>query len=442
MRILAFTAGAAGMYCGSCLRDNALAAELRAQGHDILLQPIYTPTLVDEANVSDPHVLFGGISVYLQQQSPLFRMLPKFVDKLWDSGYALRAASRRSIPVNPVFLGEMTVAMLQGETGPQRREFEKMADYLGHLPKPDVVTLPNSLVIAMGPVIKRTLGCPVLVTLQGEDLYLEGLKEPYRSESLKLLRNLVRTVDGFIAVSEFGARLMTSYLDLPKEKVRVVTLGVNTRDMDRGEPRKDGPFRVGYFARITPEKSLHLLCEAYHLMRTKGGLPPSRIEAAGYIAPEQTAYLRTIEAQMKAWGLGDEFQYHGPLSREDKVRFLHSLDVLSVPSIYAETKGLFLLEAMSCGVPVVSPDHGAFPEMVRRTGGGLLVKPGDAQSFADALVRLYRDPRLREELGNRGHAGVREHYSVRQMAKRALAAYDVGQISRSAEGSPDPDSFA
>src|SRR6185295_1374421 len=104
MRILSLTAGAASMYCGSCLRDNALAAELMKQGHDVTLMPVYTPTLVDEQNVSDGHVFFGGISVYLQQQSALFRKTPWFIDKLWDSRFALRAASKSSIPVNPKFL--------------------------------------------------------------------------------------------------------------------------------------------------------------------------------------------------------------------------------------------------------------------------------------------------------------------------------------------------
>src|SRR5262245_58795759 len=130
MRLFAFTAGAASMYCGSCLRDNALAAELKAAGHDVMLMPIYTPTLVDEQNVSEEHVFFGGISVYLQQQPSLFRKTPWFVDKLWDSRVALKAAAKRSIPVNPKFLGQMTVAMLEGEHGPQMKEFEKMAHYL------------------------------------------------------------------------------------------------------------------------------------------------------------------------------------------------------------------------------------------------------------------------------------------------------------------------
>ena len=96
MKILYLTAGAANMYCGSCLRDNALATELIARGHDVMLLPVYTPTLTDERNVSRADkVLFGGISVYLQQHASVFRRTPWVVDKLWDSIAALKLAARR-----------------------------------------------------------------------------------------------------------------------------------------------------------------------------------------------------------------------------------------------------------------------------------------------------------------------------------------------------------
>src|ERR1051325_4324072 len=149
MKLLYITAGAAGMYCGSCLRDNALAAELMAQGHDVTLVPIYTPTLTDEDNVSQERVFFGGISVYLQQHSALFRKTPWLLDRLWDSGFALKMASRRSIPVDPRMLGELTVSMLKGEDGHQRKELRKLIHWLQSETAPDVITLPNSLLIAL-----------------------------------------------------------------------------------------------------------------------------------------------------------------------------------------------------------------------------------------------------------------------------------------------------
>lgn len=423
MRIYAFTAGAASMYCGSCIRDNALAVAMRAQGHDVLLTPLYTPTLVDEDNVSDSHVLFGGISVYLQQYSSLFRNTPWFMDKLWDSGFALKAAAKRSISVNPKFLGEMTIAMLEGTHGPQKKEFEKLSHHLRQLPKPDIVTLPNSMLIAMAAPIREVFGCPIVCTLQGEDLFLENLEEPFRGRSLKLIRDQVKTVDGFVAVSEFGARLMSAYLDIPKDRVHVVPLGVNTAHLPLREPQPAAPFRIGYFARVCPEKSLHQLCEAYRWMRHEGGLPPSRLEAAGYLPPDQKEYLRIIEKQMAEWGLAGEFHYHGSPGFEEKINFLRSLDVLSVPSLYADTKGLYLLEAMGCGVPVVPPRHGSFVEMVERTRGGLLATPDSPQSFGQQIMRLYHDPELRRELGQNAYHGVRAHYSNEQMASRAAEVY-------------------
>jgi len=438
MRIYAFTAGAASMYCGSCLRDNALAAEMSAQGHDVVLMPLYTPTLVDEANVSESNVLFGGISVYLQSQSPLFRKTPWFIDKLWDSTQALRAAAKRSIAVNPKFLGEMTVAMLQGEAGPYKKEFQKMVHHLSQMDRPDIVTLPNSLVIAMAKPIRETLKCPIAVTLQGEDLFLEGLQDPYRTQALELLRKAVGTVDGFVSVSEFGARIMSAYLGVDKARIHTVPLGINPNDLMLREERNDGMFKIGYFARIAPEKSLHQLCEAYRWMRHEGGLPPSRLEAAGYLAPEHKEYLNIIEKQMKEWNLHEEFRYHGSLDREQKIRFLRSVDVLSVPSLYAEVKGLYALEAMACGLPIVSPNHGSFPEMIQKTEGGLLAEPDNPQDFGRKILSLHKDVQLRQQLGRQGHQGVRTHYTVHRMAQRAAEVYSelvtgLGNLDPSAE---------
>src|SRR5688500_20077691 len=118
------------MYCGSCLRDNALATELIARGHDVLLLPVYTPTHTDEPNVSQNKVVLGGISAYLEQYVPFFRKTPAWLDAVWDSRLVLDLASRRSISTNPKMLGEMTVSVLKGEDGFQRKEIHKLIDWL------------------------------------------------------------------------------------------------------------------------------------------------------------------------------------------------------------------------------------------------------------------------------------------------------------------------
>jgi len=424
MRLLYITAGAAQMYCGSCLRDNALASELMRRGHDVALLPMYTPTLTDEPNVSAGRVFFGGISVYLEQHSALFRKTPRWLDRLWDSKLALTLAARSSLQTSPKLLGEMTVSMLRGEDGNQRKELAKMLDWLRHEPPFDLVNLPYTLLIGLARPIREALGVPVYCTLQGEDLFLEGLREPYRTESLRLIREQVKYVDRFLAVSDYYARFMPGYLHIPAEKMSVVPLGINVEGFaPRRVPEAGRPYTVGYFARVAPEKGLHLLAEAYRLMREGGQVKEARLEAAGYLGAENKEYLRQIEQRMREWGLADEFRYHGALDREGKIKFLRGLDVLSVPATYDEPKGLSLLEAMACGVPVVQPRRGSFTEIVGRTGGGLLVEPDDAASLADGLARLANDRALARELGERGARGVREHYTVARMADRALEVY-------------------
>jgi len=423
LKILYLTGGAGQMYCGSCLRDNALATELISRGHDVTLLPIYTPTRTDEENVSNEKVFFGGISVYLEQYVPMFRESPRWLDRLWDSKLMLKLASRNSISTSPKMLGEMTVSMLKGEDGFQHKEIEKLTEWARHEPPPDVVSLPYSLLIGLAQPIKEALKRPIVCTLQGEDLFLDGLHEPYRSQSLELIRGGIKHVDGFISVSEYYAGFVPEYLGIPPEKISVVPLGIKLQGYERREREAGQPFTIGYFARIAPEKGLEVLARAYRQLRASGRIPEARLEAAGYLAPEHRNYLSDIERQMNDAGLAAEFNYRGVVDREEKIRFLRKLDVLSVPATYNEPKGIFLLEAMACGVPVVQPRRGGFTEIVEKTGGGLLVEPDDHESLADGILRLYNDSELAKKLGESGYEKVREHYSVARMADRAIEVY-------------------
>ncbi|HEV8367400.1 MAG TPA: glycosyltransferase family 4 protein [Pyrinomonadaceae bacterium] len=423
MKILYLTGGAGQMYCGSCLRDNALATELISRGHQVTLLPVYTPTLTDEENVSYEKVFFGGISVYLEQYLPVFRNSPTWLDRLWDSKPMLQMASRRSISTSPKMLGEMTVSMLKGEDGFQHKEITKLLDWLKREDRPDVVSLPYSLLLGLAKPIKESLGIPICCTLQGEDLFLEGLQEPYRSTSKELIRAHLKHVDEFISVSEFYADFMPGYLGIPRNQIRVVPLGINLEGYERKKKVDSRPPRIGYFARIAPEKGLQVLGRAYRRVRKSGQLTEARLEVAGYLAPEHRRYLEAIVRELKECGLGEEFTYHGVLNREQKISFLQSLDLLSVPATYDEPKGIFLLEAMACGVPVVQPRRGGFTEIIERTGGGLLVEPDNVDSLAAGILKVARDPELSEQLSDNGFAKVREHYSVARMADSALEVY-------------------
>jgi glycosyltransferase involved in cell wall biosynthesis len=413
------------MYCGSCLRDNAMATELLARGHDVMLLPVYTPTFTDEPNVSSDHVVLGGISAYLEQYVPMFRKTPRWLDRLWDSKFVLSLASRRSISTNPQMLGEMTVSVLKGEHGFQRKEIDKLIDWLKDQDKPDVINLPYSLLLGMAGPLKRALNVPILCTLQGEDLFLDGLLEPYRSESLRLIGDHIEYVDSFLSVSKYYADFMPRYLGISREKIRVVPLGINPHGFELREPRRSGPFTVGFLARIAPEKGLHVLADAYRIMRESGELPEARFEVAGYMAPDCKAYLDRVQKRLSEAGLDSEFHYRGVLDRAEKIAFLRRLDVMSVPATYDEPKGVSLLEAMACGVPLVQPRRGAFTEIVEETGGGLLVQPDDPHSLAEGILKIVRNKQLAEELGANGFRGVRELYTAANMADRVLECYNA-----------------
>ncbi|MBI3462490.1 MAG: glycosyltransferase family 4 protein [Planctomycetes bacterium] len=444
MRIAIITAGGAGMYCGSCLHDNTLAAALLARGTEVQLIPTYTPIRTDEEDVSLHRVFLGGINVYLQQKARFWSRVPRAVRRVFDAPWILGKLGSLGLKTDPAKLGELTLSMLRGELGRQRDQLQQLATFLAEEARPDIVLLSNMLLAGLVEPLKRRWAGPVLCLLQGDDIFLEGLPEPYRSEARRLLQGRVREFDGFLIHSFYYRDFMADYLGIPAHHTHIVPLGLNligyrclqpsaqrsalsTQHSALAESSLEthdsslithhSRFTVGYFARICPEKGLHVLVEAFD--RLRGRDARCQLRVAGYLGARDRAYFRGLcrQARRGGWNL----EYAGALDRPGKIRFLESLDVLSVPTVYREPKGLYVLEALASGVPVVQPQHGAFPELLEATGGGLLVKPGDPESLADALDRLRRDPLARRQFAAAGQATVRERFNADVMAESTLA---------------------
>ena len=431
MRIAYLAAGAAGMYCGSCLHDNTLAAALLKLGEDVVLAPIYTPIRTDEEDVSEPRVFFGGINAYLQQKIPLFRRTPRWLDCWLDHPALLRLATRRAGSVDPVKLGELTVSMLRGEAGHQRKELEKLVDWLINDVQPDVVHLSNSLMLGLARMIAERCGPPVVCSLSGEDLFIEKLAPPHYEQARELLRERAQEVDAFAALNGYYADFMADYLTVPPARVHVIPHGLDLAGHGSRAPRTAGaPRRVGFLSRICHDKGLHLLVEACEALACDGGIPPLELHAAGYLGVADRPYLAAIERRVTTGPLAGKFHYHGELDRAGKIAFLQSLDVMSTPTVYRESKGLPVLEAWANGVPVVVPRHGTFPELVAASGGGVLHEPLDAADLAAKLAQLLGDPARSEQLGRAGQRAVRERYHAEAMARRTLALYR--ELSRAA----------
>ena len=424
MRVAYIAAGAAGMYCGTCIHDNTLAAALQRTGHEVVLLPLYTPLRTDEEDVSLRQVFYGAVNVYLQQKSNLFRHTPRVLDRLLDKPALLNRVSRLASSTDARDLGELTLSMLRAEDGKQAKELDRliawMADY-----KPDVVQVANSMLLGIAEQIKERLGVPIVCGLTGEDIFLDELPEPYHSRVIDEMRLRARQADAFIATSGFYAETMTRFLDVPDARMHVVHLGINL-DFVGTAHREVNISRapiIGYMARICPEKGLHQLIDAFHLLIERGIEPAPELHVAGYVGGRDAAYLEQQRKRVRDWGLEDRIRILGEVDLAGKRDLLYAADLVSVPTTYHEPKGLFVLEALAHGVPVVQPEHGAFPEIIEATGGGLLVQPDSAEALADGLAELLADPERRTRLGAQGRSAVQARFNSETMAQDTLAVY-------------------
>jgi len=426
LKIVYLSPGAAGMYCGSCMNDNMLARSLMEMGHDVMLLPLYTPLQTDEQDVSESRVFFGGINVYLQEKLPPFRHLPRFMDRVLDSRWLLNSVARGSVKTDPTELGPLTLSIVRGEHGHQRKEVDRLVDWLSSQERPSLVNLSNLMIAGSVPAIKRRLKVPVLLTLQGDDVFLDELAEPYRSQVMAELRSLAEQIDGVMVHSQFYAEAMSDYFEIPREKFHVVPLGIRAEDYRSISAEADSrrPPTVGYFARICHAKGLHVLIDAMLKLREMPGTEDARLRVAGWLGASDKAYFDNQRARLEATGEADFATFDFAVGGAEKKTFFESIDVLSVPTVYRDPKGRFVLEALASGVPVVQPEHGAFPELLRDTGGGRLVQPEAPQQLAEQLHDLLTNDEERRRLGEVGREAVGQRHS------EAVAAQAVADVFR------------
>lgn len=415
MHIAIITAGGAGMFCGSCMHDNAWARALIAAGHRVTLIPTYTPIRVDEEDLSIDRVFFGGINVYLEARYRSWRWLPRSLKSWLDRPGVISAITRwfSGVSNSAADLGDLTLSILDGESGPLKEAGNELAEFLRDL-KPDSVIFSNALLCGALRRITQLYGGPVYCILQGDDVFLDELPASVREKVIEKISQRAAEFDGFLTHTEFYRDYISQYLRLPVEKFRTIPLSIDASELPiPATPRPaDAPFTVGYFARIAPEKGLHHLIDAFEIHRRSH--PDSRLLIGGYLPERHAGWFDDLKQRTRDWNV----EYVGsPDSLEAKRDFYSRIDVLSVPTEFLEPKGLYVLEALATGVPVVQPAHGSFPELLTRTSGGLLVPPRNPAALAEALSALKLDPANRRRLGQNGAEAVRALHSPEALAR-------------------------
>ncbi len=423
MHIAIITAGGAGMFCGSCMHDNTWAKALMDLGHRVTLIPTYTPIRVDEENLSTTDVYLGGINLYLDYRLPFWRKVPRIFTRWLDSPWVINLATKMSVSNNASQLGALTLAMLDGEQGPQKREIEELVAFITKDLKPDVICFSNALLTGVLATLRTKFSGPIFCTLQGDDIFLQDLPDKYRTKALEKIHQRAQQFDGFFVHSGYYRDFIADYLDLPLERFHQIPLGIDIASHDGQVKHEAGdPFTIGYFARICPEKGLHQLVDAFRLLHQRNA--NTRLLVGGYLGSRDTKYFKTLKRSVR--DLGSAFHYAGsPESHEEKVSLLKSFDVFSVPTEYHEPKGISILESLANGVPVVQPHHGAFPELIQATGGGKLVPPRNPEALAEALELLIADGTYRRELASTGQANVRKSFTLTALAEATALVFEA-----------------
>lgn len=432
-RVIYLTAGAAGMYCGSCLHDNAVTRGLMKRGVDIQLLPLYTPIRTDEEDVSVDRVFFGGINVFLQQKIPLFRHLPGFLDRWLDNPKLISRLSARAVKVDGKELGSLALSMARGESGYQRKEVERFMKWLREEAKPDLVVLSNLLIGGVVPSIKKELGIPVLVNLQGDDVFLNDLIAPYKEKVIAEMQQLASQVDGFLVFNEPYAEVMGKLLKIPAEKFCLTKLGIDTGALlemaeacaeKRNQLDSNSPLTIGSFARLCPEKGLDLLVDAFIELKQKPGMEKVRLKVGGWLMEKDREFLEAQQEKLEHAGLTNMSEVVISPDKEGKKSFFPGIDVFSVPAVAVEPKGLYVLEAMTCGIPVVEPEGGGFAGVIRESGAGRLVSPADKSELAMALADLLNSDEERKVMGEKGQNFVKEYRSLKEMTDSTAEVFE------------------
>jgi glycosyltransferase involved in cell wall biosynthesis len=427
MKIIYIASGAANMFCGSCMHDNALAAGMKAVGEDVSLFPLYTPMRLDEESVGEQQIFYGGIKAYLLQKYPRPFLGRDFLFRVAGSQALLRLMPRFDIgsAVDPVANAELTISMLKGEDGNQRELLQELVEWIKSTYEPDVIHVTNALLIGVVREFKRSLQVPVTCGLHGEDIFLQGMPQSYQAEALSIIRERARDVDRFLAISSYYSEMFSKWAGLDRSKIDVVHPGIALNDYREMpvESTASRPLTIGYLARFVPEKGLHLLVDAFIRLWRSREFPDLQLVAGGYVSRAYKTYMDGIRKKISDNKLEDRIKLLGTLERADKLNFFQQIDAFSVPAPYREPKGISILEALASGVPVVQPDHGAYPEWVNATQGGLLHRPNDPVDLAEKLATLLRDTNLRKRLGQQGRQGIFAKFSSERMASATLDVF-------------------
>lgn len=425
MKIAHIIPGSGGsFYCGNCLRDSKLFDSMREQGHEAIKIPMYLPLFSHDPDNDMTPVFYGAVSLYLKQVVPIFRRAPKWMDRLLNSRPVLKFAARRANSTRASGLEDMTVSMLMGEHGRQRKELEKMVNWLEtHFP-PDVIHISNALLLGLAHMLRERLGVPVICSLQDEDVWVDPMRPEFSAKVWDLMREKSSDIDMFVSVSHYYTEFMKEKLGLPEEKIQTLHLGVDPADYQYinsvGKPRN-----IGFLSRMCRENGLDILVDAFILLKKQPGFEDVRLLLTGGQTADDKAFLKEQRQKIDRFGLRAHVEFIPDFDPSARDAFFERIMLLSVPVRKGEAFGIYLTEAMAAGIPIVQPDLGAFPEIIEKSGGGMVYRENTPEELAKTLQELLSNQGNLNQLSRNARQSVEKTFNVHELTREMASIYQT-----------------
>ena len=425
MKIVNIVPGFGGtFYCGNCLRDGAYVNSLREMGHDAITLPMYLPlTMKGEKTNAGVPVFYGAVNIYLKQQFPVFRHMPGWMENLFDSKPLLKFAAKKSGSTRAHGLEQLTESMLLGRQGYQNHELDRVTEFLKNHVKPDVVHFSNALLLGMARQIRDEVKVPVVYSLQDEDVWVDAMEPSWRGKIWNLMADKSRDVDAFIAVSSWFAVIMQEKMHISPGNMNVVHIGVKPENYSWSPPAT-APAAIGYLSRICEENGFEILVDAFIQLKSDDRFRDLKLIVTGGMTGDDHPFLQHQLKKMEQKEVIQDFEIRHDFTAEALDGFFKSLSLLSVPVLKGEAFGLYQIEALASGVPLVQPDLGAFPEIIHATGGGIVYHPNTSESLAHALSGLLSDPDRLEQMSRQGRKSVEDHFDCRRLTGKMVEVYE------------------
>lgn len=424
MKIIQIIPGSGGsFYCGNCLRDFTYFNALRKMGHDVVKIPMYLPLFSDEKDIEDIPVFYGAVSIYLKQLYPIFRHAPSWFDQLLNSKAVLKLAANMAGSTNAKGLEDMTVSMLLGEDGRQAEELERMTTWIAYNYQPDIIHISNALLLGIAKKLKQKINVPIVCSLQDEDTWVDVMQPSFRDKVWKLMSEKSADIDAFISVSDYYAKVSKDRMKIEDSKLQTIYLGVdpaNYNYINSSEKKRN----IGFISRMSEFNGLDTLVDAFIMLKKNPGNSDVKLIVTGGSTGDDAKFISKIKQTIQKSGFANQVEFHKDFTGNGRTEFFNKVSIISVPVKSGEAFGIYLTEAMACGIPVVQPPVGAFPEIINKSGGGIVYSENNSQSLSDALNFLINNEKKLQNLSIEARKSAEVSFNVNLLAAELADKYE------------------